>query len=333
MPRPATIALPRLQRPSRRAFLKVGAGFSAALACSALFPTLTGCAPADAPPQAGMAFLRPADVTLFRALLPAIASDLATVDAATRETRLAAAVKNIDGTIAAMDQNGRGSCASCSTCWPARHCAGPWRACARRGSRPRRTRCAPSCALARQPFRDAQRGRRGAGQAGQRRLLRAAGHLGRERLSRPESRGLSRPPQLRLTLMAIDDIYSDGIACGWKVRGRRHVHRAPHARHRRGHHRHRRGRRHRCRNPQRSGPAGAAARGRRAAYLEQLPGDGRGACLPPISTRRRPPGRPSDGAIAVLQGRSVGGSHHGQLVVQLPHATPGRWRTGPASTR
>ena len=108
MPRPATIVPPRLQRPSRRAFLKVGAGFSAALACSALFPTLTGCAPADAPPQAGMAFLRPADVTLFRALLPAIASDLATVDAATRETRLAAAVKNIDGTIAAMDQNGRG---------------------------------------------------------------------------------------------------------------------------------------------------------------------------------------------------------------------------------
>lgn len=111
MPRPATTAPPRPQRPSRpsrRAFLKVGAGFSAAIACSALFPTLTGCTPADAPPQVGMAFLRPADVTLFRALLPAIASDLAAADAATRETRLAAAVKNIDGTIAAMDQNGRG---------------------------------------------------------------------------------------------------------------------------------------------------------------------------------------------------------------------------------
>ena len=120
MPRPATTAPPRAQRPSRssrpsrpsrpsrRAFLQVGAGFSAAIACSALFPTLTGCTPADAPPQAGMAFLRPADVTLFRALLPAIASDLAAADAATRETRLAAAVKNIDGTIAAMDQNGRG---------------------------------------------------------------------------------------------------------------------------------------------------------------------------------------------------------------------------------
>jgi hypothetical protein len=105
MPRPASLAPP--QRPARRAFLKVGAGFSAAIACSALFPALTGCTPADAP-EAGMAFLRPADVTLFRALLPAIASDLATVDAATHETRLAAAVRNIDGTIAAMDQNGRG---------------------------------------------------------------------------------------------------------------------------------------------------------------------------------------------------------------------------------
>lgn len=106
MPRLASIA-PPLRR-SRRAFLKVGAGFSAAIVCSALFPTLTGCTPADTPPQAGMAFLRPADVTLFRALLPAIASDLATADAATREARLTAAVKNIDGTIAAMDQNGRG---------------------------------------------------------------------------------------------------------------------------------------------------------------------------------------------------------------------------------
>jgi hypothetical protein len=36
------------------------------------------------------------------------------------------------------------------------------------------------------------------------------------RLSRPQSRGLSRHPQLTPT-MAINDIYSAGIASGWKV--------------------------------------------------------------------------------------------------------------------
>lgn len=93
--------------PSRRLFLKVGAGFSAAIACSALLPTLTGCSPASTPAQAGMAFLRPADVALFRALLPAVAVDLQSLDAAARRQRVDAAVKNIDATIAAMGQNGQ----------------------------------------------------------------------------------------------------------------------------------------------------------------------------------------------------------------------------------
>lgn len=92
---------------SRRHFLKVGAGFSAAVACAGLFPTLTGCTSADTPPQPGMAFLRPADAALFRALLPAIASELETLGAPAREKRIAEAVKNIDGTLAAMGQNGR----------------------------------------------------------------------------------------------------------------------------------------------------------------------------------------------------------------------------------
>lgn len=114
MPLPAHAAAPPEARqsphpldPSRRAFLKVGAGFSAAIACAALLPALTGCSPADTPPQPGMAFLRPADVTLFRALLPAIAIDLQTLDATARGRRIAAAVTNIDRTIAAMGQNGR----------------------------------------------------------------------------------------------------------------------------------------------------------------------------------------------------------------------------------
>lgn len=93
--------------PSRRQFLKVGAGFSAAIACSALLPALTGCTSADTPPQTGLSFLRSADVALFRALLPAVAIDLQQLDGTARSKRIDAAVKNIDGTIAAMDQNGR----------------------------------------------------------------------------------------------------------------------------------------------------------------------------------------------------------------------------------
>ncbi|MDE4919941.1 hypothetical protein ACUXAV_002725 [Cupriavidus metallidurans] len=104
MPVPAP---PTVEKSSRRQFLKVGVGFSAAIACSALLPSLTGCSPASTPPQAGMAFLRPADVALFRALLPAVVSELESVDSAQREKRIAAAVQNIDGSIAAMGLNGR----------------------------------------------------------------------------------------------------------------------------------------------------------------------------------------------------------------------------------
>ncbi|WP_342051746.1 MULTISPECIES: hypothetical protein [unclassified Cupriavidus] len=93
--------------PARRHVLKVGAGFTAALACAAILPALTGCAGAS-PALPGLDFLQPADVAMFRALLPAIASDLATLDTAQRDVRLDKAVRNIDATIAAMGSQSRG---------------------------------------------------------------------------------------------------------------------------------------------------------------------------------------------------------------------------------
>ena len=92
---------------SRRLFLKVGAGFSAAVACTALLPALTGCGTSDTPPAPGLAYLKPADVALFRAVLPAIAIELEPMPAAQRHARIDAALKNIDGSIAAMGQNGQ----------------------------------------------------------------------------------------------------------------------------------------------------------------------------------------------------------------------------------
>lgn len=93
---------------SRRGFLKVGFGFSAALACASLLPALSGCSSGAATPQQGLAFLQPDDVAIFRALLPAIVDELASLDANARETRLRDAIRNIDRSCMAMGGHARG---------------------------------------------------------------------------------------------------------------------------------------------------------------------------------------------------------------------------------
>lgn len=87
---------------TRRGFLKVGLGFSAALACTALVPSLAGCSSAHPAPQAGMTWLRPEDVAMFRALLPAIVTELAEAPPPRRATLEQGALRNIDATCAAM---------------------------------------------------------------------------------------------------------------------------------------------------------------------------------------------------------------------------------------
>ncbi len=92
---------------SRRGFLKIGFGLSAALACAGLVPALSGCSPAQKQPAAGMLFLREGDVALFSALLPAVAAELAEREPGPRALQLGQAVRNIDATCAAMDANAR----------------------------------------------------------------------------------------------------------------------------------------------------------------------------------------------------------------------------------
>ena len=87
---------------TRRGFLKVGLGFSAALACTALVPSLAGCSSAHPAPQAGMTWLRPEDVAMLRALLPAIVTELAEAPPPRRATLEQDALRNIDATCAAM---------------------------------------------------------------------------------------------------------------------------------------------------------------------------------------------------------------------------------------
>ncbi|MFJ1257621.1 hypothetical protein [Cupriavidus sp. CuC1] len=90
---------------SRRGFLKIGFGLSAALACAGLVPALSGCSPEQKQPATGMQFLREGDVALFTALLPAVVAELA--ERGQRELQLSHAVANVDATCAAMDANAR----------------------------------------------------------------------------------------------------------------------------------------------------------------------------------------------------------------------------------
>jgi hypothetical protein len=88
---------------ARRDFLKVGAGFSLALVLAGT----VGCSGGAKAPGAGYAFLQPGDVELFTALAPAVVTELGAFDAAQRKTLVEAVLRNIDGTIAAMDLGAR----------------------------------------------------------------------------------------------------------------------------------------------------------------------------------------------------------------------------------
>ncbi|MEK6806611.1 MAG: hypothetical protein AABY95_08180 [Pseudomonadota bacterium] len=67
----------------RRSFLKLSLAGSAALSAAGLTATLTGCSGAPTP-ATGFQFLRDADVTLFRALIPQVLDGIA-LDAAAAE--------------------------------------------------------------------------------------------------------------------------------------------------------------------------------------------------------------------------------------------------------
>ena len=88
---------------ARRDFLKVGAGFSLALALAGT----VGCSGGAKAPVAGFAFLQPGDVELFSALAPAVVTELGAFDAAKRKTLVDGVLRNVDGTCAALDLGSR----------------------------------------------------------------------------------------------------------------------------------------------------------------------------------------------------------------------------------
>lgn len=88
---------------SRRDFLKVGAGFSAALACAGALGTLGGCGGVVKSPAKGFGFLRDSDLALFSALASAVVLDLAQLAAVERSARLGDALHKLDATCSALD--------------------------------------------------------------------------------------------------------------------------------------------------------------------------------------------------------------------------------------
>jgi hypothetical protein len=92
---------------SRRDFLKVGAGFSAALACAGVLGGLSGCGEAAKSPAKGFGFLRESDLELFSALAPAVVPDLAQLAAEARSARLGDVLHKLDGTCSALGTHSR----------------------------------------------------------------------------------------------------------------------------------------------------------------------------------------------------------------------------------
>lgn len=87
---------------SRRDFLKVGAGFSAVLACASAFSLLGGCGEAAKSPAKNFGFLRQSDIDLFSALAPAVVLDLARLDAGERGARVGDVLRKLDATCSAL---------------------------------------------------------------------------------------------------------------------------------------------------------------------------------------------------------------------------------------
>ena len=90
---------------SRRDFLKVGAGFSAALTCASVLGVLSGCGEATKPPAKSFGFLREGDIELFSALAPAVVVDFGKLAAGDRSARLVGLLHNLDATCGALDSS------------------------------------------------------------------------------------------------------------------------------------------------------------------------------------------------------------------------------------
>ncbi|MGH8454133.1 MAG: hypothetical protein ACRES4_06365 [Nevskiales bacterium] len=93
---------------TRRSFLKLGVAGSVALGTTSLVANLAGCGKREQAIAQGFAFLRDADVTLFRALTPVVLGAALPADAASRESLTTETLKRIDGACFMLEPNAQG---------------------------------------------------------------------------------------------------------------------------------------------------------------------------------------------------------------------------------
>jgi hypothetical protein len=91
---------------SRRSFLKLGLAGSVALGTTSLVAGLAGCGKREQAIAQGFAFLRDADVALFRALTPVILGD-ALPEGERREPLVAETLTRLDGACFLLEPNGQ----------------------------------------------------------------------------------------------------------------------------------------------------------------------------------------------------------------------------------
>lgn len=93
---------------TRRSFLKLGVAGGVALGTTSLVAGLAGCGKREEAIAQGFAFLRDADVALFRALTPVVLGDALPTDATRRESLTAEILRRIDGACFLLEPNAQG---------------------------------------------------------------------------------------------------------------------------------------------------------------------------------------------------------------------------------
>jgi hypothetical protein len=93
---------------TRRSLLKLGVAGGVALGTTSLMAGLAGCGKREQAIAQGFAFLRDADVVLFRALTPIVLGDALPAEAALREPRIAETLKRLDGACFLLEPNAQG---------------------------------------------------------------------------------------------------------------------------------------------------------------------------------------------------------------------------------
>jgi hypothetical protein len=90
---------------SRRSLLKLGVAGGVALGTTSLVAGLAGCGKREQAVAQGFAFLRDADVDLFRALTPVVLGDALPADAAARAPLVTETLLRIDGACFLLEPN------------------------------------------------------------------------------------------------------------------------------------------------------------------------------------------------------------------------------------